>query len=304
VQRVRECHAVSERRACDLVGIGRSAVRYRRKPRSDEGVLRQRLRELAAERPRFGYRRLHALLRRAGVAVNHKRVERLYREEGLAVRRRKRQRVARTGRGRPTPPTGPNEQWPLDFLGDALAWGRRIRLLTVEDVFTREALAIEVDTSLPGGRVVHVLDRVVGQRGVPEEIVLDNGPELTGKALDRWAHERGVRLRFIDPGKPVQNAFVESFHGRLRDECLDQHWFLSLADARRIVEAWREDYNRARPHSGLGYRTPEEVRWACQQPRCPLPPSPLEPARAVDAGGGRCSMLPARPAPPRAAPGG
>ncbi len=224
--------------------------------------MRQRLRELAAERPRFGYRRLHALLRREGVAVNHKRVERLYRAEGLAVRKRARKRVARDGRGRPTRPTRPNEQWTLDFLGDALASGRRIRLLTVEDVFTREALAIEVDTSLPGVRVTQVLDRVVGQRGVPTEIVLDNGPELTGKALDRWASARGVRLRFIDPGKPVQNAFVESFHGRFRDECLNQHWFLSLADARRIVEAWREDYNRARPHSALGYRPPEEIRLA------------------------------------------
>ncbi len=260
--RLRVRFGFSERRACAVAGIGRSTVRYRGRPRADEPRLRQRLRELAAERPRFGYRRLHILLRREGVAVNHKRVERLYREEGLAVRKRRRKRVARDGRGRPLPPTGPNEQWTLDFLSDALAWGRRIRLLTVEDVFTREALAIEVDTSLPGARVTHVLDRVVGQRGAPREIVLDNGPELTGKALDRWAYERGVRLRFIDPGKPVQNAFVESFHGRFRDECLNQHWFLSLVDARRIVEDWREDYNRSRPHSALGYRPPEEFRLA------------------------------------------
>ena len=261
VQRVQADYGLSERRACRLVGIGRSTLRYRGRGRTDEGQLRRRLLELAAERPRFGYRRLHALLRREGVVVNHKRVERLYRAEGLAVRPRKRKRVAREGRERPTRPTGPNEQWSLDFLGDALASGRRIRLLSVEDVFTREALAIEVDTSLPGGRVVQLLDRVVGQRGVPQEIVLDNGPELTGQALDQWASARGVRLRFIDPGMPVQNAFVESFHGRFRDECLDQHWFLSLADARQIVEAWRDDYNRVRPHSSLGYRTPEEFRW-------------------------------------------
>ena len=250
----------SERRACRLVGIGRSTARYRGRARADEARLRQRLRELAVERPRFGYRRLHALLQREGVAVNHKRVERLSREEGLAVRKRRRKRAARDGRGCPTRPAAPNEQWALDFLSDALARGRRIRLLTVEDVFTREALAVELDTSLPGRRVAQVLDRVVGQRGAPKEIVLDNGPELTGKALDRWAHERGVRLRFIDPGKPVQNAFVESFHGRFRDECLDRHWFLSLVDARRTVEAWRIDYNRERPHSSLGYRTPEEFR--------------------------------------------
>ncbi len=158
--RLRVRFGFSERRACAVVGIGRSTARYRGRPPADEPRRRQRLRELAAERPRFGYRRLHALLRREGIAVNHKRVERLYREEGLAVRKRRRKRVARDGRGRPLPPTRPNEQWTLDFLGDALAWGRRIRLLTVEDVFTREALAIEVDTSLPGGKVTHCLHGV------------------------------------------------------------------------------------------------------------------------------------------------
>lgn len=260
VHRVCECYGLSERRACQLVGIGRSTLRYHRRPHLEEESLRQRLRELAAERPRFGYRRLHVLLRREGVIINHKRVERLYREEGLAVRRRSRKRVARDGRGRASLPTRPNQQWGVDFVSDTLAWGRRIRLFTVVDVFTREALAIEVDTSLPGARVVRVLERLVTERGVPDEIVLDNGPELTGKALDQWAYERGVWLRFIEPGKPVQNAFVESFQGRLRDECLDRHWFVGLNDARHTVEAWREDYNRLRPHSALGYRSPEEVR--------------------------------------------
>jgi putative transposase len=259
VQRARERYGLSERRACRLVGIGRATLRYEPRRGEDER-LRRRLRELAAERPRFGYRRLHALLRREGVVVNHKRVERLYREEGLAVRRRTRKRVARDGRGRASLPGRPNQQWGIDFVSDALAWGRRIRLFTVVDVFTREALAIEVDTSLPGARVVQVLERLAAERGAPIEIVLDNGPELAGKALDQWAYERGVRLRFIEPGKPVQNAFVESFHGRLRDECLDRHWFLGLADARHTVEAWRRDYNRARPHSALGYRSPEEFR--------------------------------------------
>jgi len=260
VAQVRERFGLSERRACRLVGIGRSTLRYPGRGRTDDGPLRQRLLELAAERPRFGYRRLHVLLRREGMAVNHKRVERLYRAESLAVRRRGRKRVAGNGRGRAALPGCPNQQWGIDFVSDALAWGRRIRLFTVVDVFTREALAIEVDTSLPGLRVVQVLDRVVTERGTPAELVLDNGPELTGKILDQWAYERGVRLRFIEPGKPVQNAFVESFHGRLRDECLDQHWFLGLADARRTVEAWRRDYNQARPHSTLGYRSPEEFR--------------------------------------------
>jgi putative transposase len=259
VQWVRERYGLSERRACRLVGIGRSTLRYRSRARPEEESLRQRLRELAAVRPRFGYRRLH-VLRREGVIVNHKRVERLYREEGLAVRRRTRKRVARDGRGRAAVPGRPNQQWGVDFVSDALAWGRRIRLFTVVDIFTREALAIEVDTSLPGGRVVRVLERLGAERGVPDEIVLDNGPELAGKALDQWAYERGVRLRFIEPGKPIQNAFVESFQGRLRDECLSRHWFVSLADARHIIEAWRQDYNRARPHSALGYRPPEEFR--------------------------------------------
>ncbi len=262
VQWVRERYGLPERRACRLVGIGRSTLRYRSRPRPEEESLRQRLRELAAERPRFGYRRLHVLLRREGVIVNHKRIERLYREEGLAVRRRRRKRVARDGRGRAGLPGRPNQQWGVDFVSDALAWGRRIRLFTVVDVFTREALAIEVDTSLPGGRVVRVLERLVAERGIPDEIVLDNGPELAGKALDQWAYVRGVGLRFIEPGKPIQNAFVESFQGRLRDECLDRHWFVSLADARHIIEAWRLDYNRARPHSALGYRPPEEFRQA------------------------------------------
>jgi putative transposase len=262
VQKVRTPYGLSERRACRLVGIGRSTLRYRSRPRPEEESWRRRLRELAAQRPRFGYRRLHVLLRREGVIINHKRIERLYREEGLAVRRRRRKRVARDGRGRAAVPERPNQQWGIDFVSDALAWGRRIRLFTVVDVFTREVLAIEVDTSLPGGRVVRVLEQLVLERGAPDEIVLDNGPELAGKAVDQWAYERGVWLRFIEPGKPVQNACVESFQGRLRDECLDRHWFVGLNDARHTIEAWRQDYNQSRPHSALGYRPPEEFRQA------------------------------------------
>jgi putative transposase len=262
VQRVQAHYGLSERRACRLVGIGRSTLRYRSRPRPEEESLKRRLRELAAARPRFGYRRLHVLLRREGVRRNHKRIERLYREEGLAVRRRTRKRVAQDGRGRAAVPERPNQQWGIDFVSDTLAWGRRIRLFTVVDVFTREVLAIEVDTSLPGGRVVRVLERLAVERGAPDEIVLDNGPELAGKAVDQWAYERGVQLRFIEPGKPVQNAFVESFHGRLRDECLDRHWFVGLSDARHTIESWRQDYNQSRPHSALDYRPPEEFRQA------------------------------------------
>jgi putative transposase len=258
VDYAQEQFGFSQRRACRLVGSARSTIRYRHRPRDDDAALRARLRDLAAHRPRFGYRRLHVLLRREGIILNHKRVERLYREEGLAVRLRRRKSLTPIRRGRPAPPQRANEQWALDFLQDALASGRQLRVLSVIDVFTREALALEVDTSLPGRRVVRVLDRLLDEREHPVQLVLDNGPELISRALEAWAHRHAVALHFIDPGKPIQNAHCESFHGRLRDECLNEHWFLGLADARRIVEAWRQDYNRERPHSALGYQTPSE----------------------------------------------
>ena len=263
---VQERFRFSQRRACRLVGGVRSTIRYRRRRQRDDELLRRRLRELAAQRPRFGYRRLHVLLRREGLVVNHKRVERLYREEGLAVRRRTRKSLTGVRRGRPAPPQRVNEQWALDFLQDALASGRKLRVLSIIDVFSREALALEVDTSLPGSRVVRVLDRLLGERERPGQLVLDNGPELISRALEEWAHQHAVTLHFIDPGKPIQNAHCESFHGRLRDECLNEHWFLGLHDARGIVETWRQDYNQARPHSALAYRTPEEFRQATTEP--------------------------------------
>lgn len=265
-----ERFGLSQRKACRLVGSARSTVRYRSR-RGDDTTLRTRLRELAAQRPRFGYRRRHVLLRREGITVNHKRIERLSREDGLAVRRRQRKTRGRILRGRPPAPQRADEQWALDFLQDSLASGRTIRLLSVIDIFTREALALEVDTSLPGSRVVRVLDRVAGERSLPATIVLDNGPELIGRALEQWAHGHTVTLHFIDPGKPVQNAFCESFHGRVRDECLNEHWFLGLADARRIVEAWRQDYNGERPHSALGYQTPVEFAQGTVMAATPLP---------------------------------
>ncbi len=258
VRHLQQHFAVSERRACRLIGFQRSTLRYHHQKR-DDGWLRARLRDLAAARPRFGYRRLRVLLRREGHPVNHKRIHRLYREEGLAVRRRKRKRVA-TGRGvRPLVGTRPNDRWCLDFVSDALASGRRLRVLAILDTRTREALTIEVATSLPGARVVQVLDRLIAERGIPQAIVLDNGPELTSRVVDQWAYQQQVRLQFIDPGKPIQNAFIESFNRRLRDECLNVHWFTSLADAQLLIEAWRLDYNQCRPHSALGYQTPKEV---------------------------------------------
>jgi putative transposase len=255
---VQEQHNFSQRRACRLVGAARATIRSRRRQQRDDATLRARLRELAAQRPRFGYRRLPVRLRREGIVVNHKRVERRSRAEGLAVRRRARQSLPPIRRGRPAPPLRANEQWALAFLQDALASGRKLRVLSVIDVFTREALALDVDTSLPGSRVVRVLDRLLSERARPAQLVLDNGPELISRALEEWAHRHPVTLRLIDPGKPIQNAHGESFHGRLRDECLNEHWFLQLGEARRIVEAWRQDDHQARPHSALGYQTPVE----------------------------------------------
>ena len=230
MHRVQERWGFSERRACRLMGIHRSVARYRRVG-SDAPELLKRLRSLAAERRRFGYRRLWVLLRREGFGVNHKRVYRLYREEGLSVRRRKRKRMAGIARVPTMAPERPNQRWSMDFVSDALASGRRIRVLTVIDDFTRESLAMEVDTSLPGLRVTRVLDRLAIDRGLPELITVDNGPEFAGRILDAWAYAHGVHLHFIDPGKPVQNAYIESFNGRLRDECLNEHCNLEVHEA-------------------------------------------------------------------------
>ena len=238
--------------------MGRSTHRYRvRKPARDE-VLRTRLKELAAQRMRFGYRRLTAMLVREGVTANHKRVYRLYQEEGLAMRIRQRRRIRWSGAAVKPAAAKRNERWSMDFVSDCVSSGKVIRMLTIVDDCTRECPAIEVDTSLGGLRVRRVLDRLAGERGLPEAIVLDNGPEFRGRVLAAWSEQRGVRLEFIQPGKPVQNAYVESFNGRLRDECLNANWFTSLNDARRKIETWRQDYNQQRPHSALNYLPPAE----------------------------------------------
>ncbi len=251
-------YEMSERHACRLLGLGRSTHRYRARKAERDGALRARLKELAAKRMRFGYRRLTAMLVREGVVANHKRVYRLYREEGLAMRIRQRRRIRWTGAVSKAAAARPNQRWSIDFVSDCVSTGRVIRMLTVVDDCTRECPAIEVDTSLGGLRVRRVLDRIASERGLPEAIVLDNGPEFRGRALAAWSEERGVRLEFIQPGKPAQNAFAESFNGRLRDECLNANWFTSLSDARRKIEDWRQDYNQQRPHSSLNYLPPAE----------------------------------------------
>lgn len=232
-------------------------MRYR-SHRPDDGPLRDELVALASQRRRFGYRRLTVLLRRAGTVVNHKKVYRIYRAAGLAVRRRRRKKLAAGARIVLAPPTQPNQRWSMDFMGDTLANGRPFRILNIVDDFSREAVAIAVDTSLPGLRVVRVLEQLAQHRPLPRVIVCDNGPEFTGRVLDAWAYGRGVQLHFIRPGKPIENAFVESFNGRLRDECLNESWFTDLPDARRRLDDWRHDYNHVRPHSALGNRTPTE----------------------------------------------
>jgi putative transposase len=218
-----------------------------------------RIREIAAVRVRYGYQRIHVLLRREGWMINRKRVYRLYKLEGLNLRsKHPRRHVSAAHRDRVPGASAANDQWSMDFVADALFNGKRIRALTVVDNFTRRSLAIEVDSSLRGDQVVNVLDRLLREHGAPKCIRVDNGPEFVSKVLDHWAYRNSVVLDFSRPGKPIDNCYVESFNGRFRDECLNTHWFLSIEDARAKIEAWRLDYNASRPHSALGQLTPLE----------------------------------------------
>ena len=246
---------MSERRACRVVDADRKSVRYC-STRNDDAELRERLRELANRRRRFGYRRLHILLRREGIMINRKKIQRIYQEEGLAVRRR-RSRKRAVGTRAPAPvPALPNQRWSLNFVHDQMASGRRFRVLNVVDDVTRECLAAVPDTSISGRRVVRELTELISQRGKPGMIVSDNGTELTCNAVLVWCGEMGVEWHYIAPGKPMQNGFCESFNGRMRDELLNETLFLSMAHARVEIAAWVDDYNRERPHSSLGYATP------------------------------------------------
>ena len=255
---MREQTAISERRACLLVGLSRTVLHYLPQVQPANAQLQDRIVELAQERRRFGYRRIHALLRREGIDANHKRVYRLYQEAGLSVRRRKRRHGVALERERLELPACPNDVWSMDFVSDALSNGRRIKALTIVDDFTKEAVDIAVDHGISGHYVTRVLDQAIRFRGVPKAIRTDQGPEFTGRALDQWAYRNGVQLKLIQPGKPTQNAYIESFNGKFRDECLNEHWFTSLAQARILIAAWRRDYNECRPHSSLEYQTPAE----------------------------------------------
>lgn len=252
-----ETREVSERRACETLGVVRGLVRYRF-TRPPDTKTRERLRALAAERRRFGYRRLDIFLRREGIVHNIKKVHRIYTEEKLQVKRRKGRKKA-IGTRTPLPkPDSINQVWSLDFISDAFTDGRRFRVLGVLDQCSRECLVITADTSLPGLRVVRELDLLVQMRGKPRVIVSDNGPELTSVAVLIWASAQGIDWHYITPGKPQQNGYTESLNDKIRDECLNEHWFGDLAEARQIIEAWRQDYNNVRPHSSLGYLTPME----------------------------------------------
>lgn len=256
-------HEMSERRACRVIGVDRKMVRYRRTKPGDE-ELRARIKALAHERRRFGYRRIHVLLRREGRLVNRKRVQRIYREERLMVRRRGGRKRALGMRAPMATPDRPNACWSLDFVHDQMTDGRRFRILAVVDNCTRECLALVADTSISGVRVARELDRIIAWRGRPDMVTSDNGTELTSNAILKWSDERGIGWQYIQPGKPQQNAFSESFNGRLRDELLNETLFRSLTQARSAMEAWRTDYNTLRPHSKLGWLTPASyaARWA------------------------------------------
>jgi putative transposase len=255
---MREATPISIRRACRLAGLSRTTFTHEPKPDPENEALQARMIELAHERRRFGYRRIHVLLRREGVRANHKRVHRLYRLADLAVRRRRRRERVAFERQPLLLPSRPNEVWSMDFVMDRLEDGRRLKCLTVVDDFTKEAVEIALDHGMGSHYVVRLLEQVVQFRGKPAAIRTDQGPEFTATALDQSAYRNSVVLKLIQPGRPMQNGYVESFNGKFRDECLNEHWFSTLAEARTIVAAWRRDYNENRPHSAIDYLTPAE----------------------------------------------
>ena len=255
MRRLRQEFPASERHLCELLQVPRTTYRYR--SRRDDGALRERLLDLARERPRYGYRRLHVLLRREAIHVNHKKVQRIYRELGLTVKHTRRKRLQRSLQPRPLL-TAPGQEWSIDFASDVTAGGRRLRVFSVIDSFTKQSLALEVDTSFPSRRVTRVLEQAMSRWGKPQSIRCDNGPEISSRHFLAWAIDHRIDVLHIRPGRPTENAYVESFHGRLRDECLNTSWFWKLFDARRKITAWQQDYNTQRPHSSLGYRTPAE----------------------------------------------
>ncbi len=257
VEYIRTAYQMSERSSCRALGMPRATQRYKSRRESPDPLL-ARLRAVAALRPRAGYRTLGRVLRREGMRVNDKRVYRLYRSEGLSLRVKRRKRHAASARVVPQPAMRPWQRWAMDFMSDSTTDGHRFRILTLVDIFTRRGPGVVIERSIGGTRVDRFLDEVAAVHGYPESINIDNGPEFVSKALDQWAHAHGVTLYFSRPGKPVDNAFIESFNGRLRDECLNTNWFYGLEQARELIGAWLKDYNEHRPHSSLAGLTPVE----------------------------------------------
>ncbi len=257
VSYLRKQNNLSERRACELSMTPRSTYRYVSRMIGSDS-LHRRLKEIAYKRRSFGYRRLHALLKREGFIVNHKRIYRLYKQAGLSKRKKHRKRYLRRYKQPLQKALEPNQKWAMDFMSDSFGESRKLRTFNIVDVYTRECPCLEVGSSFPAIKVLRTLDRLAEERGLPKAITLDNGPEYTSKAVIEWSENHGVSLEYITPGKPTENGYIESFNGKFREECLNQNWFKNLKEAKIIIETWRQDYNKERPHSSLGYMTPEE----------------------------------------------
>ncbi len=257
VNRLREDFGLSISRACGLVKLPRSSFHYKAKTSNNEPAVIARMKKLIEDNRNMGLVMLHPILRREGLVINHKRTERIYREQNLTIKSRKRSKRVSVNRLQLEEPTRPNQHWAMDFVQDSLWSGRKFKILPIIDIFSKESLALEVDFSINGIRVTRVLDWLILTRGCPEAITIDNGPEFAGQAMDAWAYQHGVKLNFITPGKPIENAFIESFNGRLRHECLNQHYFSTLQEAKEITEKWRINFNTFRPHSSLKGQTPD-----------------------------------------------
>jgi len=248
---------LSERKACRMVELNRSSKQYKASKR-DDSEIRSKIRELAEENKKYGSPMLHAILRREGYVLNHKRTERIYREERLSLRKKIKRKLPSRARIPMEAAVRKNEVWSMDFVSDSLACGRRFRVLTIVDDFTRECPGLAVGSSLPAQRVTRFLDEVAGLTGYPEQIRVDNGPEFLSREFASWALKRGIAIQYIRPGKPTDNSFIESFNGKFRNECLNEHWFMSIQESKQVIEEWRIKYNSYRPHSSLGKCTPYE----------------------------------------------
>jgi len=258
VNHVYQQYKISERRACELIQIPRSTHRYEKVEDKDKEI-KSKLREIAFKRKAFGYRRLHILLQRKGVKINHKKTYRLYKEDRLNLRiKGKNKRYRNTERRSIEIPKRPNQKWAMDFMTDSLTNGKKLRAFNILDIFSRECPIIEIGTSMPSLKVIETLDMLALERGLPEVIKVDNGPEYTSEAIRKWANEKGITLEYISPGRPMENGHIESFNGKFREECLNQNAFRTMQEAKNIIEEWRVDYNEFRPHSALGYKAPAE----------------------------------------------